>query len=69
MGVVGGVFVLAKVSRVGLRHRVEGVPGVVPWQRWLSWSMLVLYAAVFGTGVLALLPLRGLLYNDRSSST
>ena len=55
VGVVGGVFVLAKVARVGLRHRVEGVSGVVPWQRWLSWSMLVLYGAVFLTGVLLLL--------------
>jgi hypothetical protein len=64
VGVVGGVVVLAKVSRVGLRHRVEGVPGVVPWQRWLSWSMLVLYTVVFVTGVLAFVPLRGLLYND-----
>ena len=47
MGVVGGVFILFKVFRVGFRHRVEAVPGVVPWQRWLSWSMLVLYSAVF----------------------
>jgi hypothetical protein len=64
VGIVGGVFVLAKVTRVGLRHRVEGVPGVVPWQRWLSWSMLVLYAAVFLTGVLLLLPVRGRPYAD-----
>jgi hypothetical protein len=64
VGLVGGVFVLAKVARVGLRHRVEGVPAVVPWQRWLSWSMLVLYAAVFVTGVLLLLPIRGRLYAD-----
>jgi len=64
VGLVGGVFVLAKVVRVGLRHRVEGVPAVVPWQRWLSWSMLVLYAAVFVTGVLLLLPVRGRPYAD-----
>ena len=64
VGIVGGVFVLAKVTRVGLRHHVEGVPGVVPWQRWLSWSMLVLYAAVFLTGVLLLLPVRGRPYAD-----
>jgi hypothetical protein len=64
VGIVGGVFVLAKVARVGLRHRVEGVPGVVPWQRWLSWSMLVLYTAVFLTGVLLLLPVRGRPYAD-----
>jgi hypothetical protein len=59
VGLVGGLFVLAKVVRVGLRHRVEAVPNVVPWQRWLSWSMLVLYAAVFVSGVLLLLPVRG----------
>jgi hypothetical protein len=40
------------------------VPGVVPWQRWLSWSMLVLYTAVFLTGVLLLLPIRGQAYAD-----
>jgi hypothetical protein len=59
VGVVGGVFVAAKVLRVGLRHRVDGVPNAVPWQRWLSWSMLVLYGVVFASGVLALLPIRG----------
>ncbi|HEY4027395.1 MAG TPA: hypothetical protein VGO86_13275 [Candidatus Dormibacteraeota bacterium] len=64
VGVMGGVFVLAKVVRVGLRQSVDGVPGVVPWQRWLSWSMLVLYSAVFVTGVLLLLPVRGRLYAD-----
>ena len=64
VGVVGGGFVLAKVTRVGLRHRVVGVPNVVPWQRWLSWSMLVLYTSVFLTGVLLVLPVRGRLYAD-----
>lgn len=64
VGLVGGAFVLVKVLRVGLRHKVEGVPNVVPWQRWLSWSMLVLYSAVFMTGVLVLLPIPGRLYND-----
>jgi hypothetical protein len=64
VGLVGGLFVLAKVVRVGLRHRVEGAPNVVPWQRWLSWSMLVLYAALFVSGVLLLLPVRGQPYAD-----
>jgi photosystem II stability/assembly factor-like uncharacterized protein len=64
VGVVGGIFVLAKILRVGFRHRVDGVPNVVPWQRWLSWSMLVLYGAVFLTGVLLLLPVRGRPYAD-----
>jgi hypothetical protein len=64
VGLVGGVVVLAKAARVGLRHRVEGVPSVVPWQRWLSWSMLILYTAVFATGVLLLLPVRGRPYAD-----
>jgi hypothetical protein len=64
VGVIGGIFVVAKAVRVGFGHRVEGVPGVVPWQRWLSWSMLVTYGAVFVTGVLLLLPVRGRLYAD-----
>lgn len=64
VGLVGGVFVLAKVSRVGFRHRVDGVPGVIPWHRWMSWSMLVLYGAVFITGVLVLLPIPGRVFND-----
>jgi hypothetical protein len=64
VGVVGGIFIIAKVVRVGFGHRVEGVPNVVPWQRWLSWSMLVLYGAVFLTGVLLLLPVRGRPYAD-----
>ena len=62
VGVVGGVFVLAKVARAGFRHRVAGVPNVVPWQRWLSWSLLTLYAAVFVTGALVLLPVPGRIY-------
>jgi hypothetical protein len=64
VGLVGAVFVVAKVARVGLRYRVEGVPSVVPWHRWMSWSLLVLYGAVFVTGVLALLPIRGRVAND-----
>ena len=64
VGLAGGVVVVAKVARVGLRYRVEGVPGVVPWQRWMSWSLLVLYGAVFLTGVLALLPISGRVASD-----
>jgi hypothetical protein len=64
VGLVGGIFVVAKAARVGFGHRVEGVPAVVPWQRWLSWSMLVLYGAIFSTGVFLLLPIRGQLYAD-----
>jgi hypothetical protein len=64
VGVVASIFVAGKVVRVGFGHRVEGVPNVVPWQRWLSWSMLVLYGAVFLTGVLLLLPIHGRPYGD-----
>lgn len=63
-GLVGGVFVLAKVLRVGLRSRVRGVPGVLLWHRWLSWSLLFLYAAILLSGTLLLLPIRGRLYGD-----
>ena len=64
VGVVAGIFVSVKVVRVGLRHHVAGMRGVVPWHRWLSWSMLALYTAVFVTGVLLLLPVRGRLYAE-----
>jgi hypothetical protein len=64
VGLVGGVFVLAKISRVRFRYKVAGVPEVIPWQRWISWSLLVLYSAVFVSGVLALLPIHGRLYED-----
>jgi hypothetical protein len=58
------VFVLAKVARVRFHYRVPGVPEVIRWQRWISWSMLVLYSAIFLSGVLLLLPIRGRLYAD-----
>jgi hypothetical protein len=64
VGLVGGVFVAAKVWRVRFRYRVPGVAEVVPWQRWISWSLLVLYSAIFVSGVLALLPIHGRLYAD-----
>jgi hypothetical protein len=64
VGLVGGIFVAGKVARVGLRYRVQGVAGVIRWQRWVSWSLLVLYSVVFATGVLALLPIRGRLYSN-----
>lgn len=63
-GLVGGAFVAAKVARVGLRRRVAGVPGLLLWQRWISWSMLGLYAAVFASGIVLLLPISGDLYGD-----
>lgn len=64
VGVVGSVFIVAKISRVGFRYRVEGVPGVVQWHRWMSWSLLALYSAVFVTGALALVPIPGRAYTD-----
>ena len=48
------VFLVAKVGRVGLRTTVPGVSGLALWQRWLSWSLGVGYAAVILTGALAL---------------
>ena len=64
VGFVGAIFVLAKVSRVWLHYKVAGVPEVVPWQRWISWSLLILYSCVFVSGVLLLAPIRGVLYAD-----
>jgi hypothetical protein len=52
---LASVFVIgAKVWRVGFRSRVAGVPEVVAWHRWVSWSLLVLYGGVYLTGVLIL---------------
>ena len=64
VGLMGGVFILAKISRVRFRYKVAGVAEVIPWQRWISWSLLVLYSAVFLSGVLALLPIHGRVYED-----
>jgi photosystem II stability/assembly factor-like uncharacterized protein len=64
VGLVGGVFIVAKISRVRFRYKVAGVGEVVPWQRWISWSLLVLYSAIFASGVLALLPIHGRPYED-----
>ena len=64
VGLVGGVFIVAKISRVRFRYKVAGVAEVVPWQRWISWSLLILYSAIFMSGVLALLPIHGRLYED-----
>jgi hypothetical protein len=58
-GSAGAVFLLAKVWRVGLRRRVKGVSKLLLWQRWVSWSLLLLYGAVLVTGTVALLPLDG----------
>ena len=55
---------VAKVSRVWFHYKVSGVPEVVHWQRWISWSLLVLYSCVFVSGVLLLMPIRGVLYGD-----
>jgi hypothetical protein len=64
VGLVAAVIILAKVARVGFHEQVPGVANVQRWQRWISWSMLVSYAAIFASGVLLLFPLHGILYND-----
>ena len=62
VGLVGAVVIVGKVLRVGLKYRVRGVPNVVPWQRWMSWSLFALYGVIFATGVLVLLPIAGPTY-------
>lgn len=54
VGLASLAFIAAKTSRVGLRQSVPDVPGLQLWQRWLSWSLLVLYSAVYLTGLLLL---------------
>ena len=56
VGIASIAFFAAKVARVGLHQRVDGVPELVLWHRWVSWSLLVLYAGVYLTGVGLLLP-------------
>jgi len=55
VGIASIAFFVAKVARVGLHQRVEGVPDLVLWHRWVSWSLLVLYSGVYLTGVLLLI--------------
>lgn len=54
VGLASLIFIGAKVIRVGLRRHVTGVPPSALWHRWLSWSLVVLYAAVYLTGGLLL---------------
>jgi hypothetical protein len=56
VGMASIAFFAAKLSRVGLHERVSGVPELVAWQRWISWSMAGLYTAVYATGLLLLAP-------------
>ena len=56
VGVASIAFLLSKVARVGLHQRVDGVPELVLWHRWVSWSLLVLYSGVYLTGVALLIP-------------
>ena len=57
VGLASAAYFLTKVRRVGFRRRVPGVNRLLLWQRWISWSLLLLYAGIYVTGVLALLPL------------
>lgn len=56
VGLASIAFFAAKLSRVGLRQHVDGVPELLAWQRWISLSLAILYTAVYSTGVLLLIP-------------
>jgi len=56
VGIASLAFIAGKLARVGLHERVAGVPELLLWQRWISWSLLVLYGGVYGTGFLLLAP-------------
>jgi hypothetical protein len=56
VGVASFAFFAAKIARVGLHQPVDGVPDLVLWQRWISWSLLVLYSAVYLTGFALVIP-------------
>ncbi len=57
VGLATVAFFLVKLWRVGFRSRVPGVSNLLLWQRWISWSLLVLYGAIYITGLVALFPL------------
>ena len=57
VGLAAAVFFGLKVWRVGFRRKVIGVPNLTVWQRWVSWSLVILYPAIFLTGFAAILPL------------
>ena len=57
VGLAAAVFFGMKVWRVGFSRRVVGVPNLTLWQRWVSWSLVILYPAIFLTGFAAILPL------------
>jgi hypothetical protein len=57
VGLAAAVFFGMKVWRVGFRRKVIGVPNLSLWQRWVSWSLVILYPAIFLTGFAAILPL------------
>ena len=57
VGIASIAFFGAKVARVGLRRQVDGVPDLLLWHRWVSWSLLILYSGVYLTGVALLIPL------------
>ena len=59
VGMAAAVFFALKVWRVGFSRRVAGVPNLTLWQRWVSWSLVVLYPSIFLTGFAAILPLGG----------
>lgn len=56
VGLASIAFFAAKLSRVGLHQDVDGVPELLAWQRWISWSLAILYTAVYSTGLLLLIP-------------
>lgn len=56
VGLASAALFLAKIWRVGFRRRVPRVRNLQVWQRWISWSLLVLYVSIYATGIAALLP-------------
>lgn len=57
VGLAAAVFFGVKLWRVGFRRKVIGVPNLTVWQRSVSWSLVILYPAIFVTGFAAVLPL------------
>jgi hypothetical protein len=50
VGIALAVVLALKTARLGLRGPVAEVPDLVPWQRWLSSGLLVLYVLVLVSG-------------------
>jgi hypothetical protein len=56
VGLVMACLLALKVAEIRARHLLGAIHGLLLWHRWLSVAMLLLWGAVFATGLLILPP-------------